>query len=184
MPETTHDHLRAPSPNRQCDGPKRPSARLIECVLSAFPVHCNTSWLLKLHNRQHRHSRWQGYVVHIETGFLCTCNAACETNVWCSFHRDPDGKPSDPMRCSLPSSSTSSERTVVRDILTKEHRPRKTNRKCCRNRICQGIGIRSFFARSFFPLLTNFGCEHSGQCKKRLQPSKNAHLMKRVLDIV
>ena len=31
--------------------------------------------------------------------------------------------------------------------------------------------------------MTNFGCEKSGQCKKRLQPYRNAHLTKRVLDI-
>ena len=57
--------------------------------------------------------------------------------------------------------STSRERTVVRDILTKEHCPRKTYWKCCKNKENQGIGSKSFLANRF-PRVTNLGCENSG----------------------
>ena len=42
---------------------------------------------------------------------------------------------------------------------------------------------RKTFSSDRFSCVTNFGCENSGQCKKRLQPNGNAHLMENVLDV-
>ena len=79
-------------------------------------------------------------------------------------------------------SSTSRERTVVRDILTEEQRPRKTNWKRRRIGVYQRIGNKSFLLKCF-SRSANFGCENSEQCKKRLQACGNKHLMKRDLDV-
>ena len=80
--------------------------------------------------------------------------------------------------------STSRKRAVVRDILTEQHRPRKTFGSVVGTRFFKESGTRRFRLTVF--RVTNFGCKTSGHCKKkkkRLQPTRIAHLMERVLDI-
>ena len=129
----------------------------------------------------------KGYVVKIETSFRYTCYETCEMNVSavCAASQNTklsacdQRKPSDPMPCLLPSNgwcgvvttnqksrtSSSSERAVVRDILTeKKHRSRETHWKFLRDRMCQRVVSKTFLVDQFSNV-TNFGCENSGMCK-------------------
>ena len=76
--------------------------------------------------------------------------------------------------------STTRERAVVRDVLAKEQRPRRTMGSVEGSRHIPRIWNETCLVDRF-PLVTNIGCENSGQCKKRLQPSWNACLIGRVL---
>ena len=71
---------------------------------------------------------------------------------------------------------------VVHDILTEKHRTKKAHRQCCRDKIHQRNGSKTFSVGRY-SRVTNFGCENSGQCEKQLQPSWITHLLGRVLDV-
>ena len=122
-----------------------------------------------------------------ETCSLYTCIVACEMNVGavCLARQDPKLSVYDHRKrshamfateqrwCGVDTAnekrrtSISRERTDVRDILTNEHRPRKTHRKCCRNRINQRMERKSFSVDRFF-LYTQFRMREQQAVQKTL----------------
>ena len=72
---------------------------------------------------------------------------------------------------------------MVRDILTKEHCRRETHSLEVLERLDRSMNqAQAVFCRSF-SRLPNLGREDCWKCKTRLQPFRNAHLVKTVLDI-
>ena len=126
--------------------------------------------------------------MNIETGFLYTSNETREMNVGavCTASQNPKIVSTRPTEatgshdtCATSSGGVEWSRHTKRgamfhDIFIEKHRPRKKHWKCCRDRIYQRVGSKTFSFDSLSSV-TNFACENSGQCK-RLEPSGAVHL--------
>ena len=128
-------------------GRREETVRLSEYVLSACPFHYNTRW-----QGMSCTSRPAFFTPAMRRGAVC----AASQNPKIVSIRPAEAKGSHAMFAikqrwygvvttnEKKRISTHCERAVVRDTLTREHRPRTAHRKCCRNRMNQGIGSKTF----------------------------------------